>query len=113
MIHNKLISLIILFSCVRLALQKPGSINGLKSFFKLVSTNANVVKETNPVKTATSVEIHNKSSKIMETEIINEKPNQPNSSFVSPKIAFAKQNRSCLEVYWTIQKGHDKMDNLT
>ena len=35
----------------------------------------------------------------METEIINEKPNQPNSSFVFPKIAFAKQDRSCLEVY--------------
>ena len=50
MIHNKLMTVIILFSCVRLALQKPGSINGLKSFFELVSTNANVVKETNPVK---------------------------------------------------------------
>ena len=60
-----------------------------------MSTNSNVVKETNPVETTISVEVPSKSSKRMETEIVNEKPNQPDSTFVFPKPAFAKQNRSC------------------
>ena len=34
-------------------------------------------------------------SKSTETEIVNEKPNQPDSTFVFPKTAFAKLNRSC------------------
>ena len=30
----------------------------------------------------------------METEIVHEKPNQPDSTFLFPKTVFAKQNRS-------------------
>ena len=71
---------------------------GLKSFFKPVSTNSNVAKETNPLKT-TSAEVPSKFSGSMETEITNEKPNQPDSTFVFSKIAFAKQNQPCQEVY--------------
>ena len=68
---------------------------GIKSFFKAASTNSNVAKETNPVKTTISVEVPSKSSRSKETEIVNEKPNQPGSIFVFPKTAFGKQNRSC------------------
>ena len=68
---------------------------GIKSFFKPVSTNSNVAKETNSVETATSLEVPSKSPRSTETEIVNEKPNQPDSTFVFPKTAFAKQNRSC------------------
>ena len=64
---------------------------GMKSFFKPVSTNSNVAEET---ETATSVEVllPIKSSRSTETEFVNEKPNQPDSTFVFPKTAFAKQN---------------------
>ena len=48
-----------------------------KSFLKPVSTNSNVAKETSLVKITTSVEVPSKSSRSMETEIINKKPNQP------------------------------------
>ena len=68
---------------------------GIKSFFKSVRTNSNVGKETNPVETTTSVEIPSKLSRSTETEIVNEKPDQPDSTFVFPRTAFAKQNRSC------------------
>ena len=61
-----------------------------KSFFKPASTNSNVEKETNPVETTTSVEVPSKSSRSKETEIVNEKPNQPDSTFVFPKTAVAK-----------------------
>ena len=63
----------------------------MKSFFKPASTNSNVdEKETNPVETTTSVEVPSKSSRSKETEIVNEKPNQPDSTFVFPKTAVAK-----------------------
>ena len=45
----------------------------LKIFFKPVSTNSNVAKETNLVKTTTSVELPSKLSRSMENEIVNEK----------------------------------------
>ena len=38
----------------------------------------------------------------METEIINEKPNHTDSTFVFPKTAFAKQNQSC-RAQWFVQ----------
>ena len=63
---------------------------GIESFFKPVSTNSNLVKETNPVETTAFVEVPTKSSRSTETEIVNEKPNQPDSTFVFPKTAFAK-----------------------
>ena len=63
-----------------------------KTFLKPVSTNSNVAKETNPVDTATYVEV-SKSQRSTETEIANEKPNQTDSTFVFQKSAFAKQNR--------------------
>ena len=46
---------------------------GIKSFFKSVSTNSNVAKETNSFETTTSVEVTSKSSRSTETEIVNEK----------------------------------------
>ena len=51
-----------------------------KSFLKPVSTNSNVAKETSLVKITTSVEVPSKSSRSMETEIINKKPNQPDGT---------------------------------
>ena len=63
---------------------------GIKSFFKSVSTNSNVAKETNSFETTTSVEVTNKSSRSTETEIVNEKLNQLDSTFVFLKTAFAK-----------------------
>ena len=54
-----------------------------------------VSKETNPAETTASVEVPSKSLRSMETEIVNEKPNQPDSTFIFPKTVFAKQNRSC------------------
>ena len=65
---------------------------GIESFFKPVSTNSNVVKETNPVETTISVEVPSKLSRNTETEIANEKPNQPDSTFAFPKTAFTKKN---------------------
>ena len=62
---------------------------GIKSFFKPVSTDSIVAKETKPFETTTSVEVPSKLSRSTETEIVNEKPNQPASTFLSPKIAFA------------------------
>ena len=79
--------------------KKNAKKQGIKSFFKPVSTNSNVAKETNPVETAASAEVPSKLSKSMETEIFNENPNQPDSTFVFLKTAFNKQNRSCQEVY--------------
>ena len=75
---------------------------GIESFSKLMSTNSNVTKETNPVETATSVEALSESLRSTETEIVNENPNQPDSTFVFPKTAFAKQNRSC-QPQWFIE----------
>ena len=75
---------------------------GIKSFFKPVSTNSNVAKETDPVEKTTSVEVPSKSSRSKETEIVNEKPNQPGSTFVFPKTAFAKQNQSC-QAQWFVE----------
>ena len=49
---------------------------GITSFFKPVSTNSNVAKETNPIETTASVEVPSKLSTSTETEIVNEKPNQ-------------------------------------
>ena len=46
----------------------------IKGFFKPVSTNSNVAKEPNPVET-TAAEVPSKSSRSMETEVVNEKPN--------------------------------------
>ena len=68
---------------------------GIKDLLKPVSTNSNVVKEINPFKTATSVEVPSKLSRSTETAIINENPNQPDRKFVFLQTAFAKQNRSC------------------
>ena len=68
---------------------------GFKIFLKPVSTYSNVAKETNTIEITTSFEGPSKSSRSKETEIANEKPNQPNSTFVFPKTTFAKQNRSC------------------
>ena len=65
---------------------------GIKSFFKPVSTNSNVAKETIPVETTTSVEVPSKSSRSTETEIVSEKANQTDCTSVFPKTAFAKQN---------------------
>ena len=62
---------------------------------KPVSTNSNVAKVTNPVETTTSAEVRSKFSGTAETEIVNEKPNEPDSTFIFSKAAFAKQNRSC------------------
>ena len=75
---------------------------GIKSFLKPVSTNSNVAKETNSVETTTPVEVPSKSSRSAETEIVNEKPNQPDSIFVFPKTAFAKLNRSC-QAQWFVE----------
>ena len=75
---------------------------GIKSFFKPVSTNSNVAKETNPVEKTTSVEVSSKSSGSKETEVVNKKPNQPGSTFVFPKTAFAKQNQSC-QAQWFVE----------
>ena len=72
-------------------MQKKMKKQGIKSFFKSVSTNSNVAKETNPVETATSVEIPSNLARSTETEIVNEKPNQPDSTFLFPKAAFAKK----------------------
>ena len=58
---------------------------GIKSFFQLMSTNSNVAKETNPIETTTFVEAPSKSLRSTETEIVNENPNQPDSTFVFPK----------------------------
>ena len=44
---------------------------GIKSFFKPVSTNSNVAKETDPVERLTSVEVPSKLSRNTETEIVN------------------------------------------
>ena len=63
---------------------------GVKSFFKPLRTNSNVVKETKPVQTTTFVEVNSKLSKSTETEIVNEIPDQPDSIFVFPKTAFTK-----------------------
>ena len=54
-----------------------------------MSSSSDVAKETNPAETTTSVEVLTKSSRSTETEIVNKKPNQPDSIFVFPKIAFA------------------------
>ena len=75
---------------------------GIKRFFKLVSTNSNVTKETNPIETTASVEVLSKSSRSTETEIVNEKPSQPDSTFIFPKAFFAKQNRSC-QAQWFVE----------
>ena len=75
---------------------------GITSFFKPVSTNSNVAKETNPVETTASVEVPSKLSRSTQTEIVNEKPNQPDTTFVFPKTAFAKQNWSC-QAQWVIE----------
>ena len=83
-------------------MQKKMKKQGIKSFFKSVSTNSNVAKETNPVETATSVEIPSNLVRSTETEIVNEKPNQPDSTFVFPTAAFAKQNRSC-QAQWFVE----------
>ena len=55
---------------------------GNKNFLKPVITNSNVAKETNPVKATTFVEVRSKSSRSTETEIVNEKPSQPDTTFV-------------------------------
>ena len=54
-----------------------------------MSINSNVAKETNTVETTTSVELTSKSSRSTETEIVHEKPNQSDSTFVFPKTVFA------------------------
>ena len=61
---------------------------GIKNFFKPASTNSNVAKETNPVETTTSAEVPSVSSRSTETEIVNEKPNQPDSKFCISKNWF-------------------------
>ena len=38
----------------------------------------------------------------METEMVNEKPNQPDSTFAFPKTAFAKQSRLC-QAQWFVE----------
>ena len=68
---------------------------------KPVSTNSNVAKVTNPVETTTSAEVRSKFSGTAETEIVNEKPNEPDSTFIFPKAAFGKQNRSC-QGQWSV-----------
>ena len=67
-----------------------------------MSTNSDVAKETNPVETTTSVEVPSKSSRSMETEIVSEKPNQPDSTFVFPKPAFGKPNR-LFQAQWFVE----------
>ena len=67
---------------------------GITSFFKPVSTNSNVAKEI--------VEVPSKLSRSTETEIVNEKPNQLDTTFVFPKTAFAKQNWSC-QAQWVVE----------
>ena len=74
---------------------------GIKRFFNLVSTNSGVTEKNNPVETTASVEVPSKSSRSTETEIITEKPSQPESTFVFPKTSFAKQNRSC-QAQWFV-----------
>ena len=65
---------------------------GITSFFKPVTTNSNVAKETNPVETATSVEVPSNFSGSTETEIVNEKPNQRDSTFVFSKTDRVKHS---------------------
>ena len=74
---------------------------GFKSFFKPESSISNVAKEINPAETTTSVKLPSKLSRITEIEIINEKPNQPDSAFVFPKTTFTQQNRSC-QAHWFV-----------
>lgn len=45
---------------------------GIKRFFKPVSTNSNVGKETNLVETIASIKTHRNSSKSTETEIVDQ-----------------------------------------
>ena len=45
-----------------------------------MSTNSNVAKETKPAETATFVEVPSKLSRSTETEIVNEEPNQSDST---------------------------------
>ena len=48
----------------------------INSFFKRMSINSNVAKETNPVETTVSVEVPSKPSRSTETKIANEKLNR-------------------------------------
>ena len=80
---------------------------GIKSSLKPVSTNSNITKETSPVKTTTSVEVASTLSRSTETEIVNEKPNQADSTFVFPNTVFAKQNRSCQAQWLDYNKIND------
>ena len=80
---------------------------GIKSSLKPVSTNSNITKETSPVKTTTSVEVASTLSRSTETEIVNEKPNQADSTFVFPNTVFAKQNRSCQAQWLDYKKIND------
>ena len=45
-----------------------------------MSTNSNVAKETKPAEKATFVEVPSKLSRSTETEIVNEEPNQSDST---------------------------------
>ena len=53
-----------------------------------MSTNSNIAKETKPVEATASAEVPSKSSRSTETDIVNEKPNQPDSTFVFTKNCF-------------------------
>ena len=52
-------------------------------------------KKLNQLKQHFLFEVPSKSSRSTEIEVVNEKPNQPDSTFVFPKTTFAKQNQSC------------------
>ena len=74
---------------------------GIKNFFKPVSNNSNVAKETNAVETATSVEVPSKSLKSTKTEIVNEKPVSLSVSMLLLLQTYSRNQRTtqnvCLE----------------
>ena len=57
---------------IRIGYSEKKNKQGIKSSLKPVSTNSNITKETNPVKTTTSVEVASTLSRSTETEIVNE-----------------------------------------
>ena len=59
-------------------------------------------KTPNPVEITTSVEIPSKLPRSTKIEIVNEKPNQPDSTLPFPKTAFAKRNRPC-QTQWFVE----------
>ena len=75
---------------------------GIKSFFKSVSTNSNVAKETNPVETASSVRYPVIWQEVQKLKSLMKNQINLIAHFVFPKAAFAEQNRSC-QAQWFVE----------